>query len=234
MEKRTKLYEGKAKILYETDDPNLLIQYFKDAATAFNALKKGTIVNKGILNNQISSFIFQLLEREGVKTHYVQTLNEREMLVKRLKIFPLEVVVRNILAGSLAKKFNLEEGRTLPFPILEFYYKDDSLGDPLIIEDHIRAFGWAAPQELEQIKQMTLKVNQILSAFLLAKGILLVDFKLEFGAHQGEILLGDEFTPDGSRLWDAQTGEKMDKDRFRRDLGKVEEAYQEVCRRITG
>ncbi len=234
MEKQAQIYEGKAKILYETTDPEVLIQYFKDDATAFNAKKRGTIVNKGVLNNQISSHIFQLLEREGVKTHFIEQLSPREMAVKRLQIIPLEVVVRNRIAGSLAKRFGKEEGGELPFPLVEFYYKDDALDDPMVTEEHVKAFELATPDEVAGVKQQALRVNQILSAFLAERGIILVDFKLEFGRHQGQILLGDEFTPDGARLWDAQTQEKLDKDRFRRDLGKVEEAYQEVCRRIVG
>lgn len=234
MEKREKIYEGKAKVLYTTDDPDVLIQYFKDDATAFNAKKKGTIVDKGVINNKISSYIFQLLEKEGIRTHFIEQLNPREMAVKHLEIIPIEVVVRNVIAGSMAKRFGKEEGGKLPFPVVEFYYKDDALDDPMMTEEHVRAFEIAAPEDLATIKLAALKVNQVLSSFLAQRGIILVDFKLEFGKHQEEILLGDEFTPDGARLWDAQTQEKMDKDRFRRDLGKVEEAYQEVCQRIVG
>ncbi len=234
MEAKNKLYEGKAKIIYETEDPDIVIQFFKDDATAFNAKKKGTIVNKGVLNNQISSYIFQLLEHEGIKTHFVKQLSPREMAVKKLDIIPIEVVVRNRIAGSMAKRFGKEEGGKLPFPVLEFYYKDDALDDPMITETHIKAFEIATEEEVAAIKEAALKVNEILSAFLKERELILVDYKLEFGKHRGEILLGDEFTPDGSRLWDAKTQEKMDKDRFRRDLGKVEEAYQEVCQRIVG
>ena len=234
MQKKEKIYEGKAKILYATDNPDLLVQYFKDDATAFNARKKGTITNKGALNNEISTRIFQLLEKEGVKTHFVERLNEREMLVKHLQIIPVEVVVRNIIAGSMAKRFGKSEGEKLPFPVVEFYYKDDALDDPMIIEDHIRAFNLAGEEEIRFLKDSALRVNEIVGEFLAERGIVLVDFKLEFGRHKGQILLADEFTPDGARLWDARTREKMDKDRFRRDLGKVREAYQEVCGRITG
>lgn len=234
MEKLAQIYEGKAKILYETDDPQVLIQYFKDDATAFNAKKKGTIVDKGILNNQISTHLFKLVEGVGVKTHFIERLNPREMAVKRLEIVPIEVVIRNVIAGSLAKRFGLEEGKKLPFPLVEFYYKDDALDDPMITEDHIKAFELAPEKDIAEIKEKALLVNKTLSSYLAERGIILVDLKLEFGKHQGKILLGDEITPDGCRLWDAQTLEKLDKDRFRRDLGKVEEAYQEVCKRIVG
>ncbi|MEW6379885.1 MAG: phosphoribosylaminoimidazolesuccinocarboxamide synthase [bacterium] len=234
MEKREKIYEGKAKILYTTEDPNLIIQYFKDDATAFNAQKKGIIVEKGIYNNRISSHIFELLARQGIASHFVQWLSDREMLVKRVKIIQVEVVVRNRIAGSLAKRFGLEEGGTLSRPILEFYYKDDALGDPMINEDHIAVFDLAGQAEMEEIKKTSLSVNAFLQGWFREIGISLVDFKLEFGRFGDQVLLADEITPDGCRLWDIETEEKLDKDRFRRDLGKVEEAYREVYRRIIG
>jgi phosphoribosylaminoimidazole-succinocarboxamide synthase len=232
MEKREKIYEGKAKQLFTTDNPDLLVQYFKDEATAFDGKKKGIIEHKGILNNKISSRIFKMLEEKGVKTHFVETLSDREMLVKRLRIIPVEVVIRNIAAGSLCKRLGLEEGITLKEPTLEFFLKNDPLGDPMINEYHARVFGWATDAELDQMKETAFKINKILSEFFSERGIILVDFKLEFGEHKGEVLLGDEITPDGCRLWDKATREKMDKDRFRRDLGKVEEAYQEVLRKV--
>jgi phosphoribosylaminoimidazole-succinocarboxamide synthase len=228
------IYEGKAKILYETDDPDLLIQYFKDEATAFNAQKRGIIEGKGVLNNRISERLFLLLEGEGVSTHFVRHLSDREMLVKRLKIFPVEVIVRNLVAGSLAKRLGIEEGRTPPYPLVEFYYKNDALGDPLITEDHAVLLGAATPDQLRRMREYALRVNDLLRKFFDERGLLLVDFKLEFGLHRGTILLGDEICPDTCRLWDKQTMEKLDKDRFRRDLGGVEEAYQEVCRRVCG
>lgn len=232
MEKREKLYEGKAKVLYATDDKDLLIQYFKDEATAFDGKKKGVIEEKGVLNNKISSAIFKMLESNGVKTHFVEQLNDREMLVKRLRIIPVEVVVRNLIAGSLSKRLGIEEGTALSEPIVEFFYKSDPLGDPMINEYHARAFGWATDAELKEMSATALKVNEILSRFFDERGIILVDFKLEFGEHKGKVLLGDEITPDGCRLWDKTTREKLDKDRFRRDLGKVGEAYQEVLRKV--
>jgi len=234
MERRTKIYEGKAKILYETDDPDLLIQYFKDEATAFNAQKRGIIEQKGVYNNRISSVLFKYLGRRGVRTHFVKQLNDREMLVKRLEIIKIEVVIRNISAGSLSKRLGLPEGKPLPAPVLEFFYKDDALGDPMINDDHVRLLGLATPREVRAIRKRALVVNNLLRKFLDTRGLILVDFKLEFGRHRRQLLLGDEITPDGCRLWDKETLEKMDKDRFRRDLGKVEEAYQEVYRRITG
>jgi phosphoribosylaminoimidazole-succinocarboxamide synthase len=235
-EKREKLYEGKAKILYATSDPDLLIQYFKDDATAFNAQKKGTIVNKGVINNRISTVLFQLVEENGVKTHFVQKLSDREMLCRRLEIIPAEVVVRNVVAGSLAKRMGIPEGETLSKPILELYYKRDDLDDPPINDDHVLAFKLATRDEIDTIRRESFRVNEILMKYLDARDIRLVDFKLEFGraTGSGEILLGDEITPDGCRFWDKQTNEKLDKDRFRRDLGKIEESYQEVERRICG
>ena len=232
MEKIEKIYEGKAKTLYTTSDPDLIVQHFKDEATAFDGKKKGTIEQKGVLNNKISTRIFKYLESKGVKTHFVEMLNDREMLVKKLRIIPVEVVVRNIVAGSLSKRLAIEEGAVLKEPVLELFYKSDPLGDPMINRCHAMVFGFATAEELDQMEATALKVNKILSAFFDERGIILVDYKLEFGVHKGEVLLGDEITPDGCRLWDKQTHEKMDKDRFRRDLGKVEEAYQEVLKKV--
>ena len=232
MEKREKLYEGKAKILYLTDDPELVIQYFKDDATAFNAQKKGSIHQKGVYNNRISSQLFQLLEKQGMATHFVEQMNDREMLVKKVDIMPIEVVARNRVAGSLAKRMGLAEGITLAHPILEFYYKRDDLGDPMINEDHIAVFELANKEEVAGIKKAALAVNEFLRDWFAEINISLVDFKLEYGRYGGQILLADEITPDGCRLWDMQTEEKLDKDRFRRDLGKIEEAYREVYKRI--
>lgn len=232
MKRLEKLYEGKAKTIYSTDDPDLYIQYFKDSASAFDGKKKGVIQQKGVLNNSISARIFKFLEENGVKTHYVETLSEREMVVKRLDIIPVEVVLRNVVAGSLAKRLGMEEGKPLKETILELYYKSDELGDPMINGFHVRAFGMATDNELEEMKRVGFQVNELLKKFFDERGITLVDFKLEFGRHKGEVLLGDEITPDGCRLWDKQTSEKMDKDRFRRDLGKIEEAYQEVLRKV--
>ncbi|MBI5235051.1 MAG: phosphoribosylaminoimidazolesuccinocarboxamide synthase [Deltaproteobacteria bacterium] len=232
MKKIEKLYEGKAKVLYTTEDENLLIQYFKDEATAFDGKKKGIIENKGILNNSISSHLFRRLEAQGIKTHFVDMPGEREMLVKKLRIIPIEVVVRNVVAGSLAKRMGLEEGTPLKETIIEFYYKSDPLGDPMINAYHIKAFGLATLDELKEMETSALKVNRFLTEFFDSVGITLVDFKLEYGVHKGEILLGDEITPDGCRLWDKQTKEKLDKDRFRRDLGQVSEAYELVLKKI--
>lgn len=232
MERLDKIYEGKAKILYKTSEPEFLIQYFKDDATAFNALKRGTILGKGPINNKISSHLFKLLEEHGIETHFVEQLSEREMLVKRLTIIPLEVVVRNIAAGSLAKRLGVEEGTVLSEPVLELYYKKDELGDPMLNDYHVAALSLAASFELALLRRVAFKVNDILYSYLDQRGIRLIDFKLEFGRHGSRVLLGDEITPDGCRFWDKTTDEKLDKDRFRRDLGRVEEAYQEVCRRI--
>jgi len=228
MKRGEKIYEGKAKVIYSTDDPDLLIQYFKDEATAFDGRKKAVIENKGVLNNKISSTIFRYLEESGVKTHFVEMPTEREMVVKRLEIIPVEVVVRNVAAGSICKRLGLEEGTPLAGPVLELFYKDDSLGDPMINRCHARVFGWATDSELDVMEETALKVNTLLRGFFATRGIELVDYKLEFGRHAGEVLLGDEISPDGCRLWDRATGEKLDKDRFRRDLGGVEEAYRRV------
>jgi len=232
MRRTRKIYEGKAKVMYETDDPDLLIQYFKDDATAFDGQKQGTIANKGVLNNAISSRLFALLETRGVRTHFVEKLSDREMLVKRLEIVPVEVVMRNVVAGGLAKRMGMEEGGALKEAILEYYYKKDELHDPMVNDYHIMAFGWATAEELATMRDTAFRVNGMLSSFLLERGIRLVDFKLEFGRHHGMLLVGDEISPDGCRLWDVATNEKLDKDRFRRDLGRIEEAYHEVHRRI--
>ena len=229
MEKLEKLYEGKAKILYKTSDPDFLIQYFKDDASAFDGKKKGTIVDKGVMNNHMSSRIFEYLEENGVKTHFVKNINDREMLVKSLEIIPVEVVLRNVAAGSLCKRLGVEEGREFnEQPILEFFYKSDPLGDPMINECHVDIFGWATKEEVEILKSGGLKINSLMKQFFKERKIRLVDFKVEFGRHNGAVLLGDEISPDGCRLWDLDTDEKMDKDRFRFNLGSVEENYQQV------
>ncbi|MHB8482456.1 MAG: phosphoribosylaminoimidazolesuccinocarboxamide synthase [Nitrospiria bacterium] len=233
MIKKEMIYEGKAKKLYLTDDPELIIQFFKDDATAFNAQKKGTIVNKGIFNNQISEKLFNLLEKEGIPTHFVKRLNDREMLSKYIKIIPIEVVVRNIAAGSLSKRLGLEEGKRLEFPLIEFYLKNDALGDPLINNHHVELLHLTPKENLKTIENLALRINRILMKFFDSRNLILVDFKLEFGVFRGQIILGDEICPDTCRLWDKVSLEKMDKDRFRRDMGKVEEAYQEVYRRVT-
>ena len=232
VEARELLYEGKAKKLFATPDPDQLLQFFKDDATAFNAKKRGTIVDKGILNNAISEVFFRMLDKAGVPTHFVRRLDDRRMLVKRLEIVPIEMVVRNVVAGSLAKRLGMEEGKVLSEPIVEFYYKSDPLDDPMINEWHALVFKMATKAELDRMVELTLKVNAVLRPFLAERGIVLVDMKLEFGRYHGEIVLGDEICPDTCRFWDSSSGEKMDKDRFRRDLGRVEEAYQEIARRV--
>ena len=232
IETREKLYEGKAKIVYETNRPGVIIQYFKDDATAFNALKKGTIVGKGVVNNRMSAALFQRLGRAGIPTHYLETLSDREMLCHRLDIIKIETIVRNIVAGSLAKRTGLEEGTPIKQPIVELYYKSDPLGDPMLNEDHVRMLKLASPAEVAWLKRMALKINTILRPHLAKRGLLLVDFKLEFGRRGKKLYLGDEISPDTCRLWDSRSKEKLDKDRFRRDLGGVEEAYQEVYRRL--
>jgi phosphoribosylaminoimidazole-succinocarboxamide synthase len=229
---REKLYEGKAKIVYSTSRPDRIVQYFKDDATAFNALKRGIIVGKGVVNNQMSAAMFRLLERARVPTHYVATLSDREMLCRRLTIIRIETIVRNLVAGSLAKRTGLEEGTRIARPVVELYYKSDPLGDPMINEDHVRMLRLATPRELGWIRRTALRVNQVLRPHLARRGLLLVDFKLEFGRAGGRLYLGDEISPDTCRLWDARTRAKLDKDRFRQDLGGVEEAYQEVYRRL--
>ena len=232
MEKGKKIYEGKAKILYETGKPDLIIQEFKDDATAFDATKKGTIEEKGVINNEISSAIFQLLESKGIPTHFVKKLSDREMLIKRLDIIMVEVTVRNVSAGGLSKLLGIDEGVVLKSPVLEYHYKNDALHDPLINDYHIEMLGLATPKEMKKIRDYSFSINEILKDFFNKAGLKLIDFKLEFGRFRGKILLGDEISPDTCRLWDKETDEKLDKDRFRRDLGRIEEAYQEVLRRI--
>ena len=238
--RRKRLYEGKAKVLYEGPEPGTIVQYFKDDATAFNAQKRGTITGKGVLNNRISEFLMTHLSEMGVPTHFIRRLNMREQLVREVEIVPLEIVVRNLAAGSFAQRFKMEEGTPLPRTLIEYCYKSDELGDPLVAEEHVLAFGWATPQELDEIVSLTVRVNDYLSGLFHGIGLKLVDFKLEFGrlwvgdqgAEEMRIVLADEISPDSCRLWDLKTGEKMDKDRFRRDLGGIEEAYQEVARRL--
>ena len=236
MSRRRQIYEGKAKILYEGPEPGTLIQYFKDDATAFNAQKKGTISGKGVLNNRISEHVFTLLGNIGVPTHFIRRLNMREQLIRQVEIIPIEVVIRNVAAGSLAKRLGLEEGMQLPRTIIEYYFKDDALGDPLVSEEHIACFGWANPDEMHDISDMAIRVNDFLTGLFAGVGIRLVDFKLEFGRvydnDYGRVILADEISPDGCRLWDMQTNEKLDKDRFRQDLGGEVEAYQEIARRL--
>jgi phosphoribosylaminoimidazole-succinocarboxamide synthase len=232
VETRAKLYEGKAKIVYETNQPGTIIQHFKDDATAFNALKKGTIVGKGVINNRMSAALFERLERARVPTHYLATLSDREMLCRRLDIILIETIVRNVVAGSLAKRTGLEEGTPIKQPIVELYYKSDPLGDPMLNDEHVRMLRLATPVELAWMKRTALKVNAVLKPHLARRGLLLVDFKLEFGRHGRKLYLGDEISPDTCRIWDSQSKERLDKDRFRRDLGGVEEAYQEVYRRL--
>jgi phosphoribosylaminoimidazole-succinocarboxamide synthase len=234
MEKRDKIYEGKAKIVYSTDTPGTVIQYFKDDATAFNALKRGTIVGKGVVNNRMSAALFERLGRARIPTHYLATLSDREMLCRRLDIIKVETIVRNIVAGSLAKRTGLEEGAPIRQPVVELYYKSDPLGDPMINDDHVRMLKLATPREIAWIRRAALRINAVLRPHLARRRLLLVDFKLEFGRAAGRLWLGDEISPDTCRLWDATTRERLDKDRFRRDLGGVEEAYQEVFRRVVG
>ncbi len=228
------LYEGKAKKIFATDSPDLIIQEFKDDATAFNAQKKGQIVGKGVINNDLSSHLFTYLEGFGIATHFVSKRSEREMLCKRLDILKIEVVVRNIAAGSLVKRYGFTEGETLRYPIIELYLKNDALGDPLINDDHAVLLGLGTPNDIAQLKQLASKINGIIQDYFLQKGLKLVDFKLEFGRHHGAILLGDEISPDTCRLWDKNTNTKLDKDRFRFDLGNVEDAYREVRKRLMG
>ncbi len=230
----TLLYEGKAKKLFATDDPDRVVQYFKDDATAFNAQKRGTIVEKGVVNNKVSERLFRLLEKGGVPTHFLDRLSDREMLTKKVTIVPIEVVVRNRIAGSLAKRLGLKEGEAIEPPLVEFYYKNDALGDPLITEDHVRLMKLADDRVVADIRGWALRVNKLLLPFFAERGMILVDFKLEFGLHKGQLVLADEISPDTCRFWDQKTGESMDKDRFRKDLGKIEEAYQEVLRRVCG
>ena len=233
MEKLEMLYEGKAKKVYQTEDQNLYIVEYKDDATAFNGEKKGSIAGKGVINNKMTNIVFQYLEKNGIQTHFVKELSDRQTLVKKVEIVPLEVIVRNIAAGSFSKKFGVEEGTGLQNPILEFSYKNDSLGDPMINNMQITALGLATEKELDIISQMALKINELLKTFFWERNIILVDFKIEFGRCGAQIILADEISPDTCRLWDKDTKEKLDKDRFRRDLGKVEQAYEEVWNRIT-
>jgi phosphoribosylaminoimidazole-succinocarboxamide synthase len=234
--RRTRIYEGKAKILYEGPEPGTLVVHYKDDATAFNAQKKAVIEGKGVINNRISEYVFTKLNEIGLPTHFIRRLNMREQLIREVEIIPIEVVVRNVAAGSLAKRLGLEEGTALPRSIIEFYYKNDELGDPMISEEHITAFNWASPQEIDDIMAMSIRINDFLSGLFLGIGIKLVDFKLEFGRlYEGETVrtvLADEISPDNCRLWDIKSGDKLDKDRFRRDLGGLVEAYQEVARRL--
>lgn len=234
MEKREQLYEGKAKKVFATSDPEKVIVSYKDDATAFNGLKKGTIVGKGVINNKMSNLLMQRLEKEGIPTHFVEELSERETVVKKVSIVPLEVIIRNIAAGSFSKRYGVEEGVVFSSPTIEFSYKNDDLGDPLINDYHALALKLATAEEIETIKKYAFGVNESLKAFWSECGVTLVDFKLEFGkVSDGSIVLADEISPDTCRLWDAKTGEKLDKDRFRRDMGGVEDAYHEVMKRLT-
>jgi phosphoribosylaminoimidazole-succinocarboxamide synthase len=236
MEKRQQLYKGKAKTVYATDDPQVLVMHYRDDVSAFDGVKLAKLDGKGETNNRINAYVMGKLAEAGVRTHFIRLLNERESLVKAMKMIPVECVVRNVCAGSMAKRYGIEEGRRLPEPIFEFFLKSDALHDPLVNDDHIRVLGWATAEEIPQMRDLTHRVNTVLKPLFGNAGIDLVDYKLEFGHPIGEpggqLLLGDEFTPDGCRLWDARTGEKMDKDRFRRDLGSVIEHYREVAQRI--
>ena len=235
MEKKEQLYEGKAKKVFATDDPTLVLVDYKDDATAFNGLKKGTITGKGIINNRVTNSLMQMLEKHGVPTHFVRELSDRETLVKKVHIIPLEVIVRNIAAGSLSKRLGLPEGTKMNKTVLEFCYKDDELGDPMVNQYHIAAMGWATEEEMDTICRYSLKVNEVLTAYLADLNIELIDFKLEFGkTADGTIVLADEISPDTCRFWDSKTHEKLDKDRFRRDLGGVEDAYHEIMKRLMG
>ncbi|MEE8506365.1 MAG: phosphoribosylaminoimidazolesuccinocarboxamide synthase [Kiloniellales bacterium] len=234
--RRRRIYEGKAKILFEGPQPGTLVQYFKDDATAFNNKKKGVITGKGVLNNRISEHLMLRLAEIGIPTHFVRRLNMREQLVREVEIIPIEVVVRNVAAGSISKRLGIEEGENLPRPIVEYFLKNDDLDDPMISEEHIAAFNWATTQDLDDMVQLALRINDFLSGLFLGVGLKLVDFKLEFGRlwedEEMRIVLADEISPDTCRLWDITTNERLDKDRFRKDMGKVEEAYQEVARRL--
>jgi phosphoribosylaminoimidazole-succinocarboxamide synthase len=226
-------YEGKAKRVYRTDNPHYYIVEYKDDATAFNGEKRGTVGGKGVVNNRLSNLFMRLLAEKGIPTHFVEELGERETLVRAVEIIPLEVVVRNLAAGSMAKRLGLREGTSLPHPIVEFYYKDDALGDPLVTDDHVDVLGIAPPARRQRMRELALAVNQVLGDFLRSVGVILVDFKLEFGLDSdGRMLLADEISPDTCRFWDAATLDKLDKDRFRRDLGGIEAAYQEMLRRV--
>jgi phosphoribosylaminoimidazole-succinocarboxamide synthase len=233
MEKKELLYEGKAKKVYASDEADKVIMYYKDDATAFNGVKKGQIENKGVLNNSITSALFKLLEDNGIKTHFIEKINDREQVCRKVEIVPLEVIVRNTAAGSMAKRLGLEEGYKLKTTVYELCLKDDALNDPLINDYHAVAIGAATFEELDKIYDLTKKINQVLKEFFLKLGINLIDFKIEFGRYKGEIILADEISPDTCRFWDSKTNEKLDKDRFRRDLGNVEDAYIEILKRIT-
>lgn len=230
----TLLYEGKAKKIFTAERADEVVHYFKDDATAFNAQKRGTIVDKGIINNKVSERLFTLLEAEGIRTHFVKRLSDREMLTKKVTIVPVEVVVRNIIAGSLAKRLGLKEGDPIQPAIVEFYYKDDALGDPLVNDDHLRLMNIATPALLKDLRDLGHKINAVLKPFFAERKMQLVDFKLEFGVFHNKLVLADEISPDTCRLWDMTTGDSMDKDRFRKDMGKIEEAYQEVLKRVCG
>ena len=232
--KKEMLYEGKAKQIFATDNQDEVLVYYKDDATAGNGAKKGTILNKGIMNNKISSFFFKLLKENGVESHFIDMPSDREMLVKSLEIIQVEVVTRNIAAGSLAKRLGWAEGTKLPNTVVELYYKNDDLGDPIINDFHVAALNLATPEQVAEMESIALKVNEVLTQYLKTKDIELIDFKLEFGLHKGMVLLGDEISPDTCRFWDSKTGEKLDKDRFRRDLGNIEDAYKEVLHRLKG
>jgi phosphoribosylaminoimidazole-succinocarboxamide synthase len=234
MEKRELLYEGKAKKVFATDDSDLLIVSYKDDATAFNGQKKGQIADKGVVNNIMSNIVFGILADAGVPTHLVKQLSDRETLVKKVTILPLEVIIRNVAAGSFSKRYGVREGRPLAKTVLEFSYKNDELGDPLMNDDHILALALATEEQLARVRDYAFKVNEVMKEFFLARGLKLIDFKIEFGLCGGEIILADEISPDTCRLWDVETNEKMDKDRFRRDLGKVEETYRAVLDRVRG
>lgn len=234
MDKIAMLYEGKAKKVFSTPDPDAVIVQYKDDATAFNGLKKGQIAGKGIVNNKCSNFLFQMLEQKGIKTHFIKELSSTETIVKKVEIVPLEVIVRNIAAGSLSKRLGVPEGTQMGRTVLEFCYKNDELGDPMVNDYHILAMGYATEGELDKIKDMSLKINKYLREYLKEIDIDLIDFKLEFGRYKGDIILADEISPDTCRFWDTKTKEKLDKDRFRRDLGGVEDAYQEVLSRLMG
>ena len=235
MEKKEQLYEGKAKKVFATENPDYCIVSYKDDATAFNGLKKGTILGKGAINNRVTNYLMKMLEKEGIPTHFVEELNDRETVVKRVKIIPLEVIVRNVAAGSLAKRLGLEEGVRMGKTVLEFCYKDDALGDPMVNEYHILAMNFATEEELKLISEYSLKINRILSEYLAEVNVELIDFKLEFGkTADGTVVLADEISPDTCRFWDMTTHEKLDKDRFRRDLGGVEDAYHEILKRLLG
>ncbi len=232
MEKLEMLYEGKAKKVFKTEDEKRYIVEYKDDATAFNGLKKGSIGDKGVINNKMSALLFKMLEQKGIPTHFEELMNDREMLVKAVEILPLEVIVRNVAAGSLAKRLGLEEGVEMKTAVLEFCYKNDELGDPMINDDHIEAIALATKEQVAIIRDYAFQINHLLITFFIEKGLKLIDFKLEFGVYDGKVILADEISPDTCRLWDAKTNKKMDKDRFRRDLGEVEETYQEVLSRL--